>query len=83
MHLHRHPPPDTGPRVVTGLDVYISTGAVLRTLLAGGGSGVVPLLSMLRHRAAKAPAVPALLIYSVRDAGEIIAAEGYTPVPVD
>lgn len=38
MHLHRHPPPDTGPRVVTGLDVYISTGAVLRTLLAGGRS---------------------------------------------
>ena len=38
MHLHRHPPPDTGPRVVTGLDVYISTGAVLRTPLAGGRS---------------------------------------------
>ena len=38
MHLHHHPPPDTGPRVVTGLDVYISTGAVLRTPLAGGRS---------------------------------------------
>ncbi|POR44268.1 ferredoxin reductase [Methylobacterium sp. V23] len=43
--------------------------------LAGGGSGVVPLLSMLRHRAATAPGVPALLLYSVRDASEIIAAE--------
>ena len=40
-----------------------------------GGSGVVPLLSMLRHRAATAPGVPALLLYSVRDASEIIAAE--------
>lgn len=44
-------------------------------LLAGGGSGVVPLLSMLRLRAAAAPGVPALLLYSVRDADEIIAAE--------
>jgi ferredoxin-NADP reductase len=43
--------------------------------LAGGGSGVVPLLSMLRHRAAVASGVPALLLYSVRDASEIIAAE--------
>jgi ferredoxin-NADP reductase len=35
-------------------------------LLAGGGSGVVPLLSMLRHRAAVAPAVPAVLLLSAR-----------------
>ncbi|MCJ2034409.1 FAD-binding oxidoreductase [Methylobacterium sp. J-068] len=44
-------------------------------LLVGGGSGVVPLLSMLRHRAAVAPEVPALLLYSARDADEAIAAE--------
>ena len=44
-------------------------------LLAGGGSGVVPLLAMLRHRAAAAPGVPALLLYSVREASEVIAAE--------
>lgn len=44
-------------------------------LLVGGGSGVVPLLAMLRHRAAAAPEVPSLLLYSVRDAGEAIAAE--------
>ena len=37
-------------------------------LLVGGGSGVVPLLSMLRHRAAVAPEVPAALIYSARSA---------------
>ena len=35
-------------------------------LLAGGGSGVVPLLSMLRHRAAVAPDVPAVLLLSAR-----------------
>ncbi|MBO1020266.1 oxidoreductase [Methylobacterium sp. SD274] len=44
-------------------------------LLVGGGSGVVPLLAMLRHRAAAAPQVPALLLYSVREADEAIAAE--------
>ncbi|KQP31162.1 oxidoreductase [Methylobacterium sp. Leaf104] len=44
-------------------------------LLVGGGSGVVPLLAMLRHRAAAAPGVPALLLYSARDPGETIAAE--------
>ncbi|GJE16591.1 Propane 2-monooxygenase, reductase component [Methylobacterium marchantiae] len=42
-------------------------------LLVGGGSGVVPLLSMLRHRAVRAPDVPALLLYSARDAGEVLA----------
>ncbi|ACA18812.1 Oxidoreductase FAD-binding domain protein [Methylobacterium sp. 4-46] len=44
-------------------------------LLVGGGSGVVPLLSMLRHRAAAAPGVPALLVYSARTPDEVIARE--------
>lgn len=35
-------------------------------LLAGGGSGVVPLLSILRHRALAAPEVPAALLLSAR-----------------
>ncbi len=35
-------------------------------LLAGGGSGVVPLLSILRHRAAAAPELRALLLLSAR-----------------
>jgi ferredoxin-NADP reductase len=42
-------------------------------LLAGGGSGVVPLLAMLRRRADVAPALPAALIYSVRSRAEAIA----------
>ena len=41
-------------------------------LLVGGGSGVVPMMSMLRHRADVAPEVPAVLIYSVRHVGDII-----------
>ena len=35
-------------------------------LLIGGGSGVVPLMAMLRHRAAAGDAVPAVLLYSSR-----------------
>ena len=41
-------------------------------LLLGGGSGVVPLVSILRHRAAVARQVPAVLVYSARRAEEII-----------
>ncbi|MFY9289842.1 MAG: FAD-binding oxidoreductase [Methylorubrum rhodinum] len=42
-------------------------------LLVGGGSGVVPLLAMVRERALTAPDVPMLLLYSVRNAAEAIA----------
>ena len=42
-------------------------------LLAGGGSGVVPLLSMLRRRALAWPEIPAALIYSARTREEAIA----------
>jgi ferredoxin-NADP reductase len=41
-------------------------------LLVGGGSGVVPLMSMLRHRAAAAPNVPARLLYSARSLDDVI-----------
>jgi len=41
-------------------------------LLIGGGSGVVPLVSMLRHRAAQKSTVPALLFYSARIWDEVI-----------
>lgn len=43
-------------------------------LLLGGGSGVVPLLAMLRHRAARGSRVPAALVYSARSAADLIAA---------
>lgn len=41
-------------------------------LLVGGGSGVVPLMAMLRHRRRTAPDSPMRLLYSVRAAGEAI-----------
>ncbi|MCA1728845.1 MAG: oxidoreductase, partial [Actinobacteria bacterium] len=41
-------------------------------LLIGGGSGVVPLMAMLRHRAAVKSIVPTRLLYSSRSYEEII-----------
>ena len=40
--------------------------------LVAGGSGVVPLMAMLRHRAASGSTVPAALLYSARTAGDLI-----------
>lgn len=44
-------------------------------LLVGGGSGVVPLLAMLRARQAARSGVPALLLYSARNHEELICAD--------
>jgi ferredoxin-NADP reductase len=41
-------------------------------LLVGGGSGVVPMMSILRHRMNVAPEVRTVLIYSVRHYNDII-----------
>jgi ferredoxin-NADP reductase len=41
-------------------------------LLVGGGSGVVPMMSILRHRMNVAPEVRTVLIYSVRHYDDII-----------
>jgi ferredoxin-NADP reductase len=41
-------------------------------LLIGGGSGVVPLMCMLRHRQLTRSAVPAALLYSCRTRGDVI-----------
>lgn len=41
-------------------------------LLVGGGSGVVPLRAMLRHRAAVRSTVPTRLLYSSRSLGDVI-----------
>jgi ferredoxin-NADP reductase len=40
--------------------------------LVGGGSGVVPLMAMLRHRANLGSVVPARLLYSSRSADDIL-----------
>ena len=44
-------------------------------LLIGGGSGVVPLMSMLRHRRRTMPKLPMRLVYSVRTAEDVIYAD--------
>jgi ferredoxin-NADP reductase len=44
-------------------------------LLVGGGSGVVPLMSILRHRRRTMPELPMRLVYSVRAANEVIYAD--------
>jgi ferredoxin-NADP reductase len=41
-------------------------------LLAAGGSGIVPLMAMVRHRAAAGSAVPVRLLYSSRSLEEVI-----------
>jgi ferredoxin-NADP reductase len=41
-------------------------------MLVAGGSGVVPLMAMLRHRAAAASSVPARLLYSARTTADVI-----------
>ncbi len=41
-------------------------------LLIGGGSGVVPLMAMLRHRAASAKKGPAVLLFTARHYEDLI-----------
>jgi ferredoxin-NADP reductase len=41
-------------------------------LLVGGGSGVVPLMAMLRHRVAQHATLPARLLYSSRSVDDVI-----------
>ena len=44
-------------------------------LLVGGGSGVVPLMAMLRHRRRTMPELPMRLVYSVRKAEDVFYAD--------
>ena len=44
-------------------------------MLLGGGSGVVPLMSMLRHRRLTMPELPMRLLYSVRTPADVIFAD--------
>ena len=41
-------------------------------LLVGGGSGVVPLMAMIRHRTAQRSPVPVMLLYSARAWDEVL-----------
>jgi ferredoxin-NADP reductase len=52
---------------------FVWAGAEARpVLLLGGGSGVVPLMSMLRHHAASGTEVPMHLLYSARTRDDIL-----------
>jgi ferredoxin-NADP reductase len=44
-------------------------------VLVGGGSGVVPLMAMLRHRRRTMPELPMRLVYSVRTGEDVIYAD--------
>jgi ferredoxin-NADP reductase len=44
-------------------------------LLVGGGSGVAPLMAILRHRRRTMPELPMRLVYSVRSAEDVIYAD--------
>jgi ferredoxin-NADP reductase len=44
-------------------------------VLVGGGSGVVPLMAILRHRRRTMPELPMRLVYSVRKADDVIYAD--------
>jgi ferredoxin-NADP reductase len=48
------------------LTEYFTWNGSSPLLLIGGGSGIVPLMSMLRHRRRAFPQLPAHLLYSVR-----------------
>lgn len=52
-------------------------------LLIGGGSGVVPLASIVRERAATAPEVPALLVTSARTWDELLYRDEMTAAAAD
>jgi ferredoxin-NADP reductase len=53
------------------LTEYFTWNGMSPLLLIGGGSGVVPLMSMLRHRRRAFPEVPVRLLYSVRSPDDV------------
>jgi ferredoxin-NADP reductase len=57
---------------IGGYFVWDADGAASPLLLAAGGSGIVPLRSILRHRARSGTAVPARLLYSARSLPDVI-----------
>jgi ferredoxin-NADP reductase len=57
---------------IGGYFVWNADGASEPLFLVAGGSGVVPLMSMLRYRAATGSTVPARLLYSSRTLEDVI-----------
>ena len=57
---------------IGGYFVWSATGGLTPLLLIGGGSGVVPLMCMLRHRRLAGNPVPTALLYSCRTRDDVI-----------
>ena len=57
---------------IGGYFVWSAARALRPLLLVAGGSGVVPLMCMLRHRRLTGGTVPAALLYSVRTRQDVI-----------
>jgi ferredoxin-NADP reductase len=57
---------------IGGHFVWSASRHRLPLLLVAGGSGIVPLMCMLRHRRLAGSAVPAALLYSARTRGDVI-----------
>jgi ferredoxin-NADP reductase len=57
---------------IGGYFVWEARKATMPLLLVAGGSGVAPLMSMLRHRAGKGPLLPTRLLYSARSLDDVI-----------
>ncbi len=57
---------------IGGYFVWDGTDDDRPVVLVGGGSGVVPLMSMIRHRAAVGAATPMRLLYSARSIENVI-----------
>jgi ferredoxin-NADP reductase len=57
---------------IGGYFVWDAGGTASPLLLAAGGSGIVPLRSILRHRERAGATVPARLLYSVRSLPDVI-----------
>jgi ferredoxin-NADP reductase len=60
---------------IGGYFVWDADGSTDPLLLVAGGSGVVPLMSMLRHRRATRSNIPARLLYSSRTIDDVIYAD--------
>jgi ferredoxin-NADP reductase len=63
---------------IGGHFVWSASARLRPLLLVGGGSGIVPLMCMLRHRSLAGSAVPAALLYSARTRDELIFHEELT-----
>jgi ferredoxin-NADP reductase len=71
-HLHDHVTPSDRIEVRGPIGSYFTWRGQAPLLLVGGGSGIVPLVAMLRHARRVAPELDVRLLYSVRDPDHVL-----------